>query len=90
MTPREVQIIDMIGVVGKRIGRSGKEQTLQLNIASVNGGPPMFDLRWWEEETPVYGITLNERSLAELAEVIEDYFERQYHDQKTLLHPEKR
>lgn len=76
---KQIQIIDLIGVIGKRSGRDGKDQTLELNLVSLDGGRPMFDIRWWSDnEHPRYGIVLTERSLAELGELINDYFKEKY------------
>ena len=75
METGKFQIIEMIGVCGKRIGLNGKHQTLELNLMRSEKGVPLFDLRWWEDSKPLYGIGLTERSLAELGELIDHYFE---------------
>lgn len=77
----DIQIIDLLGIVGRRPGRDGKEQTLQLNIVSIDGGKPTFDLRWWSDTDPRYGVVLTERSLAELGELITEYFGVTYDSQ---------
>lgn len=78
---RDIQIIDLLGVVGSRPGRDGIDQTLELNIVSFDGKIG-FDLRWWSGSKPRYGVILTEKSLAELGELISNYFGDTY-DQKT-------
>lgn len=76
---RQVQIIELIGIIGKRKGRDGKDQTLELNLVSLDGGSPMFDIRWWSDGIkPRYGVVLTEKSLAELGTLIDSYFEEKY------------
>ena len=77
----DIQIIDLIGIVGRRPGRDGNEQTLELNLVSVDGGRPSFDLRRWSDANPRYGVILTERSLAELGELINEYFGDTYDSQ---------
>lgn len=74
----DIQIIDLIGIVGRRQGRDGSEQTLELNLVSIDGKRPTFDLRWWDESQPRYGVILSEKSLAELGTLIADYFGDEY------------
>ena len=74
----DIQIIDLLGIIGRRPGRDGNEQTLQLNIVSIDGGKPTFDLRWWSDTNPRYGVVLTEKSLAELGDLITDYFRGTY------------
>ena len=78
----DIQIIDLIGIVGRRLGNDGNEQTLELNLVSVDGKRPSFDLRWWSDANPRYGVILTERSLAELGTLISEYF-GDYYDSET-------
>lgn len=79
----DIQIIDLIGIVGRRPGHDGNEQTLELNIVSLDGKRPSFDLRWWSDSHPRYGVILSEKSLAELGELISEYFGNTYDDSET-------
>ena len=82
----DLQIIELVGIVGERTGKiEGERQTLELNIVRGGNGKPIFDLRWWSDTRACYGLQLTERSLAELAELIEYYFKENY-DQKKVIH----
>lgn len=80
----EMQIVEMIGVVGDRAGQDGTIQTLELNLVKTDSRRPLFDLRWWSGPNPRYGLQLTEQSLAELAELIEHYFSENYDETKTV------
>ena len=82
---KDIQYVEALGIVGRRPGLND-EQTLELNILRINGGRPMFDLRWWSEGRPRYGVVLTEKSLAELGELIEIYF-REHYDKAKGIYP---
>lgn len=67
-------IIEMYGTIGKRIGNNGKPQTLEVNLMKWKDGKPVYDIRWWTENEPMHGISLSEKSLAELGEIIDLVF----------------
>lgn len=91
MEPKNLQIIEMIGVIGHRDGRiSGIGQTLELNLVKTEKGRTMFDLRWWDDTRPRYGLCLSEKSLAELGELISYYFSENYDTSKTLHKKDRR
>lgn len=75
MKAKDVEIIDIIGTIAKRTGYDGREQTLDLNLIR-HRGIPFYDLRWWCEGEPLHGVTLTERTLADLGELIDAAFER--------------
>ena len=87
MGDKDIQYVEMLGIVGRRPGLKD-EQTLELNILRINGGRPMFDLRWWREGRPRYGVVLTEKSLAELGELIDIYF-REHYDQTKSIHSKR-
>lgn len=75
MKVKDVEIIDMIGTIATRTGYDGREQSLDLNLIR-HRGQPFYDLRWWCEGEPLHGVSLTERTLAELGELIDVAFER--------------
>lgn len=79
MRVKDVEIVDVIGTVAKRTGYDGREQTLDLNLIR-HWGRPFYDLRWWCEGAPLHGVSLTERSLAELGELIDAAFERKNYE----------
>lgn len=73
--PSNCEIIRMYGIIGERIGTGdGKRQTLELNLLRWNGDRPVFDLRWWIDAQPLYGLSFTEKSLAELGDLIGEVF----------------
>jgi hypothetical protein len=84
---KDIQYVEALGIVGRRPGLND-EQTLELNILRINGGRPMFDLRWWSEGRPRYGVVLTEKSLAELGELIDIYF-REHYDKAKGIYPKR-
>ncbi len=67
------EIIKMIGTLATRTGYDGKPQSLDLNLIKLSGRP-VYDLRWWSEGQPLHGLSLTERTLAELGELIDTVF----------------
>ena len=74
MKRNSIEIIRMYGKLADRDGNNGKNQSLELNLLKWKDGKPVYDLRWWTDDEPMYGISLTERSLAELGEMISDIF----------------
>lgn len=73
--PSNCEIIRMYGIIGERIGTGdGKRQTLELNLLRWNGDRPVFNLRWWSDAQPLYGLSFTEKSLAELGDLIGEVF----------------
>ena len=68
-----IEIISMIGTLATRTGYDGKQQSLDLNLIRLSG-QPVYDLRWWSEGQPLHGLSLTERTLAELGELIDTVF----------------
>ena len=79
MKARDVEIIDMIGTIATRTGYDGREQSLDLNLIR-HRGQPLYDLRWWSDGEPLHGVSLTERTLAELGELIDVAFERKNYE----------
>ena len=75
MKRQKIEIIRMYGKLGDRVGNDGKTQNLEVNLLKWKDGRPVYDLRWWTDDEPMYGISLTEKSLAELGEIISNIFE---------------
>lgn len=85
MRAHDCEIIEMVGTLASRTGYDGKLQTLDLNLIRRNGRP-LYDLRWWADGTPMHGVSLTERTLAELGELIEKVFEVKGKNEEQILH----
>ena len=70
------QVIDIYGVIKENTDPGGNLNTLELRMVRWGIGAPVYDLRWWKENSePGYGLTFRERDLAELGEIIDQVFE---------------
>lgn len=77
MLKRNLEIVKLYGILGER-EKNGKHQTLELNLVKWEGNPrPVWDIRWWEDLTPIWGISLTDHMLAELGEMIPAIFEQE-------------
>lgn len=76
MKATDCEIIRMIGTLAERMGYDGKPQTLDLNLIK-RSGRTVYDLRWWSEGNPLYGVSLTERTLAELGDLIDSVFNKE-------------
>lgn len=61
------EIIEQIATVGKR--RNG--ETLELRKMRWNDGAELYDLRWWLNEEPHKGVTMNANSLLKVSTAID-------------------
>ena len=74
---QNIEIVKMYGILGDR-EMNGKHQTLELNLVKwKNAKKPVWDIRWWEDDTPIYGISLTDHMLAELGEMIPEVFRQE-------------
>lgn len=77
MKRQNIEIIKMYGILGERTFQ-GKHQTLELNLVKWKGSnKPQWDIRWWQDDTPTYGISLTDHMLAELGEMIPVVFKEE-------------
>ena len=73
MKAKDVEIIEMFGTLAERTGYDGVAQSLDLNLIRLKGYP-IYDLRWWADGQPMNGVSLTERTLADLGEMIDSIF----------------
>ena len=70
----DIQVIKKVAVIAE--GRNGK--TLELNRATINGGPEQWDLRRWQrdpetgEKRMMKGICLQDNEMDELKKILCD------------------
>lgn len=77
MKRKDIEIVKMYGILGER-DLHGQHQTLELNLVKWKGSHrPVWDIRWWEDDTPIYGIFLTDHMLAELGEMIPEVFKQE-------------
>lgn len=74
MRVTDIEIIEIIGSLATRKGRDGNTQTLDFCLVRINCGRPIYNLRWWSEGQPLNGVSLTERTLAELGDLIDEVF----------------
>ena len=69
------EVVEKLGVLGKRKGKGGREETLELRLVSWNERDPKYDIRPWYvdedgNEGMSKGITMSGEELLALRDLL--------------------
>lgn len=78
LSAKKIDILKHIAVI-----KITKNYTLELNMTSIEGRPPLYDLRRWSKDTgePKKGLTLNRNEIWYLYKTLRTIFEEERKDE---------